>query len=53
VSDIWPLPFAGASDPRYLGSASGISFASIVFAAVNSSPPGAHGDLNGAGGEGG
>jgi len=37
MSDICLLPFAGASDPRYLGSTSGISFASIVYAAVKSS----------------
>ena len=30
----------GASDPRYLGSTSGISFARVVFAAVKSSVSG-------------
>lgn len=53
VSDIGLVSFAGASDPRYLGSASGISFARVVFAAVKSSASGANGDQNGAGGEGG
>jgi len=41
VSDIGLVSFAGASDPRYLGSVSGISFARVVFAAVKSSAPGA------------
>ncbi|KAA8913709.1 fungal-specific transcription factor domain-containing protein [Sphaerosporella brunnea] len=40
VSDIGLVSFAGASDPRYLGSVSGISFARVVFAAVKSSTPG-------------
>ncbi|RPA92705.1 hypothetical protein L873DRAFT_1794102 [Choiromyces venosus 120613-1] len=53
VSDIGLVSFAGASDPRYLGSASGISFARVVFAAVKSSASGANGDQSGAGGEGG
>lgn len=53
VSDIGLVSFAGASDPRYLGSASGISFARVVFAAVKSSASGANGDQNGVGGEGG
>jgi len=53
MSDICLLPFSGASDPRYLGSTSGISFASIMFAAVTSSTSGANSDLNRAGGEGG
>jgi hypothetical protein len=39
VSDIGLVSFAGASDPRYLGSVSGISFARVVFAAVKSSAP--------------
>ncbi|CAZ83072.1 unnamed protein product [Tuber melanosporum] len=43
VSDIGLVSFAGASDPRYLGSASGISFARVVFAAVKSSASGAGG----------
>lgn len=37
VSDIGLVSFAGASDPRYLGSVSGISFARVVFAAVKGS----------------
>ncbi|TGZ77262.1 hypothetical protein EX30DRAFT_360191 [Ascodesmis nigricans] len=37
VSDIGLVSFQGASDPRYLGSVSGISFARVVFAAVKSS----------------
>lgn len=40
VSDIGLVSFAGASDPRYLGSVSGISFARVVFAAVKSSATG-------------
>ncbi|KAI5821311.1 fungal-specific transcription factor domain-containing protein, partial [Pyronema omphalodes] len=49
VSDIGLVSFAGASDPRYLGSVSGISFARVVFAAVKSTS-GAAGkdDKNGA-----
>jgi hypothetical protein len=46
VSDIGLVSFAGASDPRYLGSVSGISFARVVFAAVKSSAPAA-GEQNG------
>jgi hypothetical protein len=42
VSDIGLVSFAGASDPRYLGSVSGISFARVVFAAVKSVAPGAN-----------
>lgn len=37
MSDIGLVSFQGASDPRYLGSVSGISFARVVFAAVKSS----------------
>ena len=48
VADIGLVSFAGASDPRYLGSVSGISFARVVFAAVKSTASGAHGDQNGA-----
>jgi hypothetical protein len=47
VSDIGLVSFAGASDPRFLGSVSGISFARVVFAAVKSSNPAAA-DQNGA-----
>lgn len=47
VSDIGLVSFAGASDPRYLGSVSGISFARVVFAAVKSSATGnGSGDQN-------
>lgn len=49
VSDIGLVSFAGASDPRYLGSVSGISFARVVFAAVKSSATSSSsGDQNGA-----
>lgn len=49
VSDIGLVSFAGASDPRYLGSVSGISFARVVFAAVKSSATSnGGGDQNGA-----
>lgn len=37
VSNIGMISVQGASDPRYQGSSSGISFARIVFAAVKSS----------------
>ena len=37
VSTIGMVSVQGASDPRYLGSTSGISFARVVFAAVKSS----------------
>lgn len=37
VSNIGMVSVQGTSDPRYLGSTSGISFARIVFAAVKSS----------------
>lgn len=36
VSDIGLVSVQGASDPRYLGTVSGISFARVVFAAVKS-----------------
>ena len=36
VSNIGMVSVQGASDPRYLGSTSGISFARVVFAAVKS-----------------
>lgn len=39
VSNIGMVSVQGASDPRYLGSTSGISFARVVFAAVKSSVP--------------
>ena len=37
VSSVGMVSVQGASDPRYLGSTSGISFARVVFAAVRSS----------------
>lgn len=37
VSNIGMVSVHGASDPRYLGSTSGISFARVVFAAIKSS----------------
>jgi hypothetical protein len=40
VSNIGMVSVQGASDPRYLGSTSGISFARVVFAAVKSSVSG-------------
>lgn len=39
VSSVGLVPVHGTSDPRYLGSTSGISFARVVFAAVRSSVP--------------
>ena len=49
VSNIGMVSVQGASDPRFLGSTSGISFARVVFAAVKSSVPGGS---NGYGGRG-
>jgi Fungal specific transcription factor domain/Fungal Zn(2)-Cys(6) binuclear cluster domain len=43
VSNIGMVSVHGASDPRYLGSTSGISFARVVFAAVKSAVPSNHG----------
>jgi hypothetical protein len=40
VSNVGKIPVQGVSDPRYLGSTSGISFARVVFAAVKSSVSG-------------
>ncbi|KAK7608337.1 fungal-specific transcription factor domain-containing protein [Phyllosticta paracitricarpa] len=40
VSNIGMVSVQGASDPRYLGSTSGISFARVVFTAVKSSVSG-------------
>ena len=37
VSNVGMVPVQGASDPRFLGSTSGISFARVVFAAVKTS----------------
>jgi hypothetical protein len=42
VSNIGMVSVHGASDPRYLGSTSGISFARVVFAAVKSAVPSNH-----------
>ena len=39
VSDVGMVSVQGASEPRFLGSTSGISFARVVFAAVKSSVP--------------
>ena len=44
VSNISMVPVRGISDPRYLGSTSGISFARVVFAAVRSSISGSTSD---------
>lgn len=44
VSNIGMVSVQGASDPRFLGSTSGISFARVVFAAVKSSVPGKSSD---------
>jgi hypothetical protein len=44
VSNVGMIAAQGASDPRYLGSTSGISFARVVFAAVKSSVSGANSD---------
>lgn len=47
VSNIGMVSVQGASDPRYLGSTSGISFARVVFAAVKSSVSGANSEKGG------
>lgn len=47
VSNIGSVSVQGASDSRYLGSTSGISFARVVFAAVKSSVSGASSDRSG------
>ena len=47
VSNIGMVSVQGASDPRYLGSTSGISFARVVFAAVRSSISGSTSDRAG------
>ena len=39
VSNIGMVSVQGTSDPRFLGSTSGISFARVVFAAVRSAVP--------------
>ncbi|KAF8454452.1 fungal-specific transcription factor domain-containing protein [Kalaharituber pfeilii] len=49
VSDIGLISVQGASDPRYLGSVSGISFARVVFAAVKSSTANSGSSNNGHG----
>ena len=48
VSNIGMVSVQGASDPRYLGSTSGISFARVVFAAVKSSVSGTSSERGGA-----
>ncbi|KAI9798251.1 MAG: Fungal specific transcription factor [Candelina submexicana] len=47
VSNIGMVSVQGASDPRYLGSTSGISFARVVFAAVRSSVSSTSSERNG------
>lgn len=47
VSNIGMVSVQGASDHRYLGSTSGISFARVVFAAVKSSVSSANSDKSG------
>lgn len=47
VSNIGSVSVQGASDSRYLGSTSGISFARVVFAAVKSSMPGTNSEKSG------
>lgn len=47
VSNIGMVSVQGASDPRFLGSTSGISFARVVFAAVKSAVPGGESEKNG------
>ncbi|KAI9710635.1 MAG: hypothetical protein M1812_007400 [Candelaria pacifica] len=47
VSNIGMVSVQGASDPRYLGSTSGISFARVVFAAVKSSVSSTSSERNG------
>ncbi|KAF8853407.1 hypothetical protein BDZ45DRAFT_761892 [Acephala macrosclerotiorum] len=47
VSNVGSISVQGASDSRYLGSTSGISFARVVFAAVKSSVSGTNSDRSG------
>ncbi|ESZ99598.1 hypothetical protein SBOR_0009 [Sclerotinia borealis F-4128] len=47
ISNIESVSVQGASDKRYLGSTSGISFARVVFAAVRSSVSGVASDTSG------
>ena len=47
VSNIGSVSVQGASDSRYLGSTSGISFARVVFAAVKSSVSGTNSEYSG------
>ncbi|KAG9236813.1 fungal-specific transcription factor domain-containing protein [Amylocarpus encephaloides] len=47
VSNVESISVQGASDSRYLGSTSGISFARVVFAAVKSSVSGSNSDKSG------
>ncbi|KAI9691959.1 MAG: Fungal specific transcription factor [Bogoriella megaspora] len=46
VTDVGMVPTQGTSDARYLGSASGISFARVVFAAIRFSVLGSSGIYN-------
>lgn len=48
VSEIGMVSVQGASDRRYLGSTSGISFARVVLAAIKSAVPGTNLDRTGA-----
>jgi hypothetical protein len=47
VSNVGSISVQGASDSRYLGSTSGISFARVVFAAVKSSVSSTNSDKSG------
>lgn len=47
VSNIGMVSVQGASDNRYLGSTSGISFARVVLSAVKKATPAGNGDRNG------
>ncbi|KAF4612808.1 hypothetical protein G7Y89_g15565 [Cudoniella acicularis] len=47
ISNVGSVSVQGASDSRYLGSTSGISFARVVFAAVKSSVSGSNSDKSG------
>ncbi|KAH6673472.1 fungal-specific transcription factor domain-containing protein [Halenospora varia] len=47
ISNVGSVSVQGASDSRYLGSTSGISFARVVFAAVKSSVSGNNSDKSG------
>jgi Fungal specific transcription factor domain len=47
VSNVGTIPVQGVSDPRYLGSTSGISFARVVFTAVKNSVSGTSSEKGG------